>query len=171
MLQRAESDAPRRRTDASRRGSMSQAPSESARASVRATVPHGGKGRRAVKRECKRISGGRAERVGIARRSHGGCRAGVGGGMSKQIRWLHSYFSHTACRDISGRWGRTGDLRDCAPDETREKYMHVALGVALGSIVVAPFVGKWRANVWLRNREDAFAAANRPALNNVIEIA
>ena len=49
--------------------------------------------------------------------------------------------------------------------------MHVALGVALGSIVVAPFVGKWRANVWLRNREDAFAAANRPALNNVIEIA
>ncbi len=49
--------------------------------------------------------------------------------------------------------------------------MHVLLGMALGSIVVAPFLGKWRATVWLRNREQAFEAANRPAVNNVIEIA
>ena len=49
--------------------------------------------------------------------------------------------------------------------------MHVALGVALGSIVVAPFIGKWRANVWLRNREEAFEASDRRAGSNVIEIA
>ena len=49
--------------------------------------------------------------------------------------------------------------------------MHVALGVALGSIVVAPFLGKWRANVWLRNREEAYEAAYRRTANNVIEIA
>lgn len=51
--------------------------------------------------------------------------------------------------------------------------MHVALGVALGSIVVAPFFGKWRANVWLRNRERVTGVAT-PAQrrrNNVIEIA
>ena len=49
--------------------------------------------------------------------------------------------------------------------------MHVALGLALGSIVAAPFIGKWRANVWLRNREQAFEAADQRTLNNVIEIA
>lgn len=45
--------------------------------------------------------------------------------------------------------------------------MHVALGVAFGSIVVAPFVGRWRANVWLRTR----IQAPRPLPKNVIEIA
>ncbi len=50
--------------------------------------------------------------------------------------------------------------------------MHVALGVALGSIVMAPFIGKWRATVWLRNRELAFERADRRATgSNVIEIA
>ena len=50
--------------------------------------------------------------------------------------------------------------------------MHVALGVALGSIVVAPFIGKWRANVWLRSREQAFELATRRTTgSNVIEIA
>ena len=50
--------------------------------------------------------------------------------------------------------------------------MHVALGVALGSIVVAPFIGKWRANVWLRNREHVFELATRRSnASNVIEIA
>ena len=49
--------------------------------------------------------------------------------------------------------------------------MHVALGVALGSIVVAPFIGKWRATVWLRNREQAFEAADLRQTSNVIEIA
>lgn len=51
--------------------------------------------------------------------------------------------------------------------------MHMALGVALGSIVVAPFLGKWRANVWLRNRERATGVVEptRRTANNVIEIA
>jgi len=49
--------------------------------------------------------------------------------------------------------------------------MHVALGVALGAIVLAPFIGKWRANVWLRDREQAFETAHRRSANNVIEIA
>ena len=52
-----------------------------------------------------------------------------------------------------------------------DEAMHVALGVALGSIVVAPFIGKWRANVWLRNREQAFEVADRRNVSNVIEIA
>ena len=45
--------------------------------------------------------------------------------------------------------------------------MHVALALAFGSIVVAPFVGRWRANVWLRSR----VQARRPLPKNVIEIA
>jgi len=45
--------------------------------------------------------------------------------------------------------------------------MHAALAVAFGSIVVAPFVGRWRANVWLRTR----AQSHRPLPKNVIEIA
>lgn len=52
--------------------------------------------------------------------------------------------------------------------------MHTALGVALGSIVVAPFLGRWRANVWLRKRATALEAAQaqtRSVRNNVIEIA
>ena len=52
--------------------------------------------------------------------------------------------------------------------------MHTALGVALCSIVVAPFVGRWRANVWLQKRESALEAAHvqaRSMRKNVIEIA
>lgn len=45
--------------------------------------------------------------------------------------------------------------------------MHVALAVAFGSIVVAPFIGRWRANVWLRTSSQA----HRPLPKNVIEIA
>ena len=50
--------------------------------------------------------------------------------------------------------------------------MHVALAVAFGSVVVAPFVGRWRANAWLaaRQREQA-EATRRPRPSNVIEIA
>ena len=51
--------------------------------------------------------------------------------------------------------------------------MHAALAVAFGSIVVAPFIGKWRANVWLaahQQRENQ-ARTVRPRPNNVIEIA
>jgi hypothetical protein len=29
--------------------------------------------------------------------------------------------------------------------------MHIALGIAFAMVVVAPFVGRWRANVWLKN--------------------
>ncbi len=45
--------------------------------------------------------------------------------------------------------------------------MHVALAVAFGSIVAAPFIGQWRANVWLKTRVEA----PRPLPKNVIEIA
>ena len=45
--------------------------------------------------------------------------------------------------------------------------MHVALALAFGSIVVAPRIGRWRANVWLRN----YSAHHRPLPKNVIEIA
>ena len=53
--------------------------------------------------------------------------------------------------------------------------MHVALAVALGSIAVAPFVGRWRANAWLQRQIDeaerAYATTTRPRRDNVIEIA
>ena len=52
--------------------------------------------------------------------------------------------------------------------------MHAALAVAFGSIVAAPFIGKWRANVWLakqRGDAEALATVRRPRPNNVIEIA
>ena len=28
--------------------------------------------------------------------------------------------------------------------------MHIALAVAFGSVAVSPFIGRWRANVWLK---------------------
>ena len=52
--------------------------------------------------------------------------------------------------------------------------MHTALAVALCSIAAAPFVGRWRANVWLRKQESALEAAHgsaRSVRNNIIEIA
>jgi hypothetical protein len=33
--------------------------------------------------------------------------------------------------------------------------MHVALGVAFGMVAVAPFIGRWRANVWLKKHMPA----------------
>jgi hypothetical protein len=32
----------------------------------------------------------------------------------------------------------------------RRRLMHIALAVAFGMIAVAPFFGRWRANVWLK---------------------
>ena len=45
--------------------------------------------------------------------------------------------------------------------------MHVALAVALGSISVAPFIGRWRANLWLKQN----LRPVRTVHNNVVEIA
>lgn len=46
--------------------------------------------------------------------------------------------------------------------------MEIALAFAFSLIVVAPFFGRWRANVWLRTR----LPQQQPArANNVIEIA
>lgn len=46
--------------------------------------------------------------------------------------------------------------------------MEVALALAFGLIIVAPFFGRWRANVWLRThiREQQPAKAS-----NLVEIA
>jgi hypothetical protein len=33
--------------------------------------------------------------------------------------------------------------------------MHIALGISFGMIAAAPFVGRWRANVWLRKNMPA----------------
>ncbi len=46
--------------------------------------------------------------------------------------------------------------------------MHAALAVSFGLIAVAPFIGRWRANVWLQARTPVREAM---APNNVIEIA
>ena len=45
--------------------------------------------------------------------------------------------------------------------------MTVALAIAFGSIAVAPFIGKWRANVWLKTG----VPEPRQLPKNVIEIA
>jgi hypothetical protein len=37
-----------------------------------------------------------------------------------------------------------------SPGEKGDVEMHIALGISFGMIVAAPFVGRWRANVWLR---------------------
>ncbi len=29
--------------------------------------------------------------------------------------------------------------------------MHIALGIAFGLVAAAPFIGRWRANVWLKH--------------------
>jgi hypothetical protein len=33
--------------------------------------------------------------------------------------------------------------------------MHIALGISFGMIAAAPFVGRWRANVWLKKNMPA----------------
>jgi hypothetical protein len=43
-------------------------------------------------------------------------------------------------------------------DSFKEKgdvFMHIALAVAFGTVAVSPFVGRWRANVWLRKNMPA----------------
>jgi len=45
--------------------------------------------------------------------------------------------------------------------------MHVALAVAFGSILVAPFIGRWRANVWLQKN----VAIPHHLAKKVVEIA
>lgn len=46
--------------------------------------------------------------------------------------------------------------------------MEVALALAFGLIVVAPFLGRWRANVWLRTH---ISEQQTVPANNVIETA
>jgi hypothetical protein len=36
------------------------------------------------------------------------------------------------------------------PKGRKEMFMRLALGIAFGMIAVAPFFGRWRANVWLK---------------------
>jgi hypothetical protein len=46
--------------------------------------------------------------------------------------------------------------------------MHIILGVAFGVIVVAPFLGRWRAKVWLKKNmpaEEKIAHLPRPELH------
>ncbi len=45
--------------------------------------------------------------------------------------------------------------------------MEVALSIAFSLIVIAPFVGRWRANVWIRENE----TVHQTLPDNVIEIA
>jgi integral membrane sensor domain MASE1 len=44
---------------------------------------------------------------------------------------------------------------------TKEMFMHIALGTAFGMIAVAPFVGRWRANVWLKKQMQQEQAVSR----------
>jgi hypothetical protein len=39
--------------------------------------------------------------------------------------------------------------------------MHIALGISFGMIAAAPFVGRWRANVWLRKNMPAERSVKR----------
>ncbi len=38
--------------------------------------------------------------------------------------------------------------------------MHIALAVAFGSVAVSPFLGRWRANAWLKKNVSMQRAAN-----------
>jgi hypothetical protein len=64
--------------------------------------------------------------------------------------------------DIGPRWtppwcfplaGRQGLLSE------KEINMHVAMAVSFAMILVAPFFGRWRANVWLKANMPAEQAA------------
>ena len=47
--------------------------------------------------------------------------------------------------------------------ERRRWFMHVAMAVAFAMILVAPFFGRWRANVWLKaNMPEEKASARVP---------
>jgi hypothetical protein len=46
--------------------------------------------------------------------------------------------------------------------------MRVALGIAFAMVAVAPFVGRWRANVWLRKN---MPAKNVSTADTIPEIA
>ncbi len=46
--------------------------------------------------------------------------------------------------------------------------MEVALALAFGLIIVAPFIGRWRANVWLRTH---ISEQQTVPATNVVEIA
>jgi hypothetical protein len=39
--------------------------------------------------------------------------------------------------------------------QTKEMFMHIALGIAFAMVAVAPFFGRWRANVWLKKNMPA----------------
>jgi integral membrane sensor domain MASE1 len=41
--------------------------------------------------------------------------------------------------------------------------MHIALGTAFGMIAAAPFVGRWRANVWLKKNMSQAQVVSRIA--------
>jgi hypothetical protein len=48
--------------------------------------------------------------------------------------------------------------------DLREKgdvFMRIALAVAFGLIAAAPFIGRWRANVWLKNHMREEQVVNR----------
>lgn len=41
------------------------------------------------------------------------------------------------------------------PGPTKEMFMKIALAIAFGMVAVAPFFGRWRANVWLKKNMPA----------------
>jgi hypothetical protein len=45
----------------------------------------------------------------------------------------------------------------------KEMFMHIALGTAFGMIAAAPFVGRWRANVWLKKNMSQAQVVSRIA--------
>ena len=62
------------------------------------------------------------------------------------------------------------------PEEVREGlrerkkgdvFMHIALGIAFGVIAAAPFIGRWRANVWVKKH----MPATEQTVNSIPEIA
>jgi hypothetical protein len=46
-------------------------------------------------------------------------------------------------------------------EEKGDVFMVIALSVAFALVIVAPFVGRWRANVWLKNNVSAERTVKR----------
>jgi hypothetical protein len=44
--------------------------------------------------------------------------------------------------------------------------MYIALGISFGIVAAAPFVGRWRANIWLRKHMPA-----ERSVKSILEIA
>ena len=81
----------------------------------------------------------------------------AGDSRESTVATCNSLHSNTAGSTLKGLKNIQGE---------RRSFMHIALGVAFGMIAAAPFIGRWRANVWLKKN-----MSQEQSVNSIPEIA